>query len=254
MLQPPPSRSHSVNATLLIFAQPRLLRITPTIVNNEIDKQTYHDQTKRDGIQPVDLEMKDLNPNHGTPKVAREQTDVEKGGAAHAEHERRDGIEDEEKHVKADDVADDGARPRRVPEALAVKDAGLRAVDQHAPEREHAHHLVHGPLADEELLQHVGEAVEGGAEEREQVALELVFGGKLVCAGEVVRHHEQANAADAGEDADYLRELVADVEEGEGYCDDDYDGPEVDELSGQNCGLLFHLVTDHAGVWRVVRT
>jgi len=46
----------------------------------------------------------------------------------------------------------------------------------------------------------------------------------------VIRHHEQADAADAGKDADYLWELISDVEEDEGYDDDDYDGPKVDEL------------------------
>src|SRR5215469_10152816 len=179
MFQSPPSRSHSVNTALLILAQPRLLRITPTIVNNEIDKQTQHDQTKRNGIQPVNLEMKYLNTDHGTPKVAGEQTNVEKGRAAHAKHKRGNGVEDKEQQVEADDVTYDGARPRRVPETRAVEDAGLGTVDEHAPEGKHAHHLVHWPLTDEKLLQDVGEAVEGGAEKREEVAFELVLGGEL---------------------------------------------------------------------------
>jgi hypothetical protein len=230
MLQSPPSRSHSVNTTILILAQPRLLRVTPMIVNDEINKQANHDQTKRDRIQPVNLEMKYLNTDHGTPKVAREQTNVEKGSAAHAEHKRRDRVEDKEQQVKADDVTYDSSRPRGVLETLSVEDTSLSTVDEHAPERKHTYHLVHGTFANKELLQDVGEAIEGGAEKCEEVTFELVLGRELVCARDVVRYHEQADPTDTGKDSNYLRELVVDVEEDEGYDDDDYDGPKVDEL------------------------
>jgi len=50
----------------------------------------------------------------------------------------------------------------------------------------------------------------------------------LVRAGDLVRSENDAQTADAEQDAEDLRVVVADFEEEEGDDDDDYDGPEVD--------------------------
>lgn len=115
----------------------------------------------------------------------------------------------------------------------------MRAVDDHAPPADLADDFVQRPLADEELLGDVAEAVEGGAGEREQVALQLAAGGDVaaVDAGDVVRAEEDAHAADAGEDAQDLGPVVADPEDEEGDRYDDDDGPEVYQLRREDGGV-----------------
>jgi len=234
MVQSPPCCAHSVNATLLVVTEPWLLRITPSIINNEINKQAQHDENKCNRVQPMYRFMEDLNSDNGAPKIARQQRNVHEGCAAHAEDERRNRVEDEQEDIEADYVSDDSARPRRIAKVGAIEDTGLGAVDDHSPERQHANDLVHGPLADEELLQDVAKAVEGGAQQREQVALQLVLRRELVRAREVVRHHQQADARHAREDAHDLRHLVPHVQEQERDHHHDHDRPEVDQLRGQD--------------------
>ncbi len=78
------------------------------------------------------------------------------------------------------------------------------------------HNFIQRSLADEELLRYITHTVEGGAEQGEEVAFELVAAGDAPEAralGDVVGAKEDANAADADEDADDLEGVVADVEE-----------------------------------------
>jgi hypothetical protein len=53
----------------------------------------------------------------------------------------------------------------------------------------------------------------------------------------VIGAEENAHAADADEDAEDLGPVVADAEEEEGYRDDDNDGPEVNQLRGEDGGV-----------------
>lgn len=118
----------------------------------------------------------------------------------------------------------------------------MRAVDEHAPEGELADDFVEGLFGDEEFFKDVGEAVEGGAQEGEEVAFDLVGGAELVVACDLVGAEDYAYAADAEKDADDLGPVVAYFEEQEGDDDYDYNGPEVDELGAEN-GCLEVLLT-----------
>ena len=182
-------------------------------------------------------DVEHVDADDGAPEVARQQADVEERRAAHAEDQRRDAVEDEEREVEAGDVPADGGRPRGVAERGPVEDGRLGAVDDDAPEREHGDHLVRGALGHEELLQRVGEAVEGGAKQAEEVALELVLGGEVVGVRDLVRREEDAHAGDAGQDAADGGHAVAHVQREERDDDDDNDGPEVDQLRGQDRGV-----------------
>ena len=182
----------------------------------------------------MDVLVEDLDANHDPPEIPREQRNVEKGRRGEAEDHGRAGVEDQQAERVPDHVAADLAVvPRRCPVAVPIEDAAHRPVDDGAPEPQLAHDLVQRPLAHEELLRDVAHAVECGADEREEVALELVAARDAAEAGplgDVVGTEEDAHAADADEDADDLGGVVAHVEEDEGDEDDHYDGPEVDEL------------------------
>lgn len=73
-----------------------------------------------------------------------------------------------------------------------VEDAGLCAVDEHAPERKLTHDLVQRAFGDQPLLKHVAEAVESGAEQGEKVAFDGTRGAKAVCARNVIGAEDDA--------------------------------------------------------------
>lgn len=231
---PPPRRPQPIHAPLLAPPKPRLQRVPQYALAHEIDDQATDDADKGDGVHPVDALVEDFDANDDAPEVARQQGDVEEGGRGEAEDEGRARIEDQEAERVAGHVAADFAVvPDGGSVAGAVEDAAHGAVDEHAPEAELADDFVERSLAHQEFLGHVAHAVERGADEGEEVAFELVAARDAAEAGalrNVVGAEEDADAADADEDADDLGRVVADVEEDEGDEDDDYDGPEVDEL------------------------
>lgn len=53
----------------------------------------------------------------------------------------------------------------------------------------------------------------------------------------MITGEQDTHAADADEDAEDLCGMVADVEEEKGDGDDEDDGPEVDELGGEDGGV-----------------
>nr|POE79911.1 uncharacterized protein CFP56_07977 [Quercus suber] len=120
----------------------------------------------------------------------------------------------------------------------AVEDGALHADDDHAPERQLAKDFVDGPFADEEFFKHVGETVARRADEREQVAFDGVGGGSAVGPRDVVRGYQDAETATAHQYANVLRNMVANFQEDQRDEDDDGDGPEVDELRGEDGGVL----------------
>ena len=192
----------------------------------------------------MNMFTEDFHPNNDPPEITRQQTDIEESRRSETEHDRRAGIEDEQTEgIPRQVPAHFAVVPDRLRVAGSIEDARHGAVDEHAPEAELAHDLVERALADEELLGHVAHAVEGGADEGEEVAFELVAARDAAEAGtlcDVVAAEEDADAADADEDADDLRWVVAHVEEDGGDEDDHYDGPEVDQLGGEDgsVGLL----------------
>ncbi|KAH6604416.1 hypothetical protein Trco_007862 [Trichoderma cornu-damae] len=225
------------HAALLVLAQPGLLGVAEDAAGEEVDDEADDDGDKGNGVQEVDGVAKDVDADDDAPEVGRQEGDVEEGGAAHAQDERGEGVEDEEEQGVADEPAGDGAVPVGVLEGFAVKDGGLDAVDDHAEEAQEGEDVVHGPLGDEPLLEDVGDAVQGGAEEAKEIALDHVDAGAAVGAGDVVGGEEDAHAAAADEDADDLEGLVAHAQQGEGDDDDADDGPEVEQLGGQEVGV-----------------
>lgn len=181
--------------------------------------------------------MEDLDANDDTPEVAGEQGDVEDGGATGAEQDGYEGVEEAENESVSDQPAGDVAVPGGFAEGLAVEDGGLDTVDAGAEEADEGQELVHGGLGDEELLEDVAEAVESGAEQGEEITLDHVDTGAAVRLLQVIGADEDAHTAAADEDADDLEEAVADAQDQEGDDDDNYDGPEVDELGGHEVGV-----------------
>lgn len=100
-------------------------------------------------------------------------------------------------------------------EGVTVENAGLCAVDEHAPESQLANDFVQGPFRDEPFFEDVGETVERSAQKRKQIALDCVGSAKVIGAGDVVRAKDDAQTTDAEQDAEDLRVVVADLEEDE---------------------------------------
>ena len=183
-------------------------------------------------------QAKHLDPNQHAPEVRRQQRDVEKGRRREPEQHRRQRVKGEEDERVADEIAGDGGVPGGVAKGVAVEDGRLRAVDEHGPETELADDFVQRASADEDFFGDVGETVEGGGRDGEEVAFELVgCGAANVVALDVVGRKQDAHATAAEQDAGVLGDVVADVQEDERDCDDDDNGPEVDELGGQNVGV-----------------
>jgi len=172
--------------------------------------------------------MKDMNPHNCAPKVTRQQANVQKRRRAHAEHNRTNRVKQHKDQIITGHVATNLRGPRCMSNGMTVKNRSLRAIDDDAPKREHANDFVHGPLADQKLLQRVAEAVKSCAEQGKEVAFECVGGRVVVYVLDLVAGHEDAHAGHADEDAEDGCGSVAHFEEQEGTDDDYDDGPEVD--------------------------
>lgn len=238
-LRPPLRRSHPADPLLLVLPQPGLEGVPEHLPPQKVGHLAENDAHKGDRVHEVDRQLEDLDADHDPPEVRREQADVEEGRAAHAEDERARAVEQAQGQRVAGQVSADRGVPHRGPEGAPVEDGGLHAVDDRPPLPELADDLVQRPLGEHELLEDVGQPVEGCAEQREQVALELVarVDRVLVRARDVVARQQDAQPADADQDAEHLGPVVADLEEEEGDDHDDDDGPEVDERGGEDGGV-----------------
>lgn len=152
----------------------------------------------------MDLEAEDVDADDDTPEVCGEKGDVEDGGAAHAEDDGGESVEEGKTQGVAYEPAGNVRVPSGVLEGLAVEDGGLDAVDDHTEHANVGQDVVHGSLGDEPFLEDVAGSVEGGAEESEKVSLDGVFGVSAVGAGDVVGGEEDAHASAADEDTDDL--------------------------------------------------
>lgn len=229
------------DAALLVLAEPGLLGVAEQAAGQEVGDEPEDDADKGNGVEEVDRVAKDADANDDAPKVGGEEGNVEERGGAHAQDERCEGVEEGQAEGVADEPAGDLGRPVGLLEGLAVEDGGLDAVDNHAKEADEGEDVVHGRLGDEPLLEDVAGAVEGGAEQGKEVALERVGGLAVVGVGHVVGREKDAHAAAADEDSNDLEDLVADLEEEEGDEDDADNGPKVDELRRQDVGVAVGL-------------
>lgn len=226
------------HTVFLGVAEPWFLGIAKHAASQEVSELAHDDEDEGDGIQEVDLVSEDAHADDGAPEIAGEQGDVEEGGRGDSQEEGHDGVEERQHQRVPDDVPDDGAAEVGRLETVAVEDGGLGPVDEEAEETEEGEDLVRGALADEPFLARVGQAVEGGAQEREQVALDQVHARPTVGALDVVARQQDAGAADADEDAGDLEDLVPHAQQQERYDDDHDDGPEVDELGRQDVRVV----------------
>lgn len=201
---------------LLILAEPGLLGLAEHAPGEEVDDEPEDDADEGDGVQVVDDVAEDLDADDGAPEVAREQRDVEEGGRRDAQQEGHDGVEEEQRDGEPGEVPAHLPVPRRLLEALPVEDRRLHPVDEHPEQPQEREHLVHGPLADEPLLERVGQAVAGGAEEGEQVALQHVLGVVVVDALEVVTGEQDTHTTAGDQDSQNLKQLVPHAQQQEG--------------------------------------
>ena len=227
-LHPSPRRPNPRTPTLLILAQPRLVRLSKHTLPAEVQHMPNNDKNKSNRVHPVNMKMEDLNTNSHTPKVSSQKRNIEERGRGKTEHERSERVEERENEGVPGEVTPNFRVPDRGGELSTVEDPSLNTIDEHSPESQLSNNLIHGLLRHQEFLQDIGETVEGGTEEREQVALHSVGGGKRVVTGQVVGAEENSHAAQTDDYAGVLGKVVAHLEEDEGDKYDDYDGPEVD--------------------------
>lgn len=225
--------SDTSDAAFLILAQPRLLGIAKQAAGQKVRDEAENDAHKGNGVEKVHRVAKDADANYDAPEIGSKERDIKHGGRAHAQNQRRKGVEEGEAESVANQPADDLRGPVCLLERVAVEDGGLDTVDDHAKEADEGEDVVHGGLGDEPLLEDVAGAVEGGAEEGEKVAFEHVGGVAAAIVGHLVGCNENAHAAAADKDADDLENLVADFEDEEGDENDADNGPEVEELRGE---------------------
>ena len=231
-------RPHPGHAILLVLAQPRLLGLAKDREVGKIQAQAEDDHGEGERVEAVKVISEDPDANRDAVEIAGQQADVEEGGRRQAQQHGHGRVEDEHDEGEAGLVAAHRGRPVGVAERLAVKDGGLHARDEHAPHADLADNLVQRRGRDQELLGHVAEAVETRAQQHEEVALEL--GGDAAAHAAAVlgvAGEKQAHAAAADQDADDLGPVVAHAQEGEGQDDDGDDGPEVDQLGGDDGGV-----------------
>lgn len=184
----------------------------------------------------MDMFMEHLDADTDTPEVHSEHGNVKERSGRKPKHQWRKTVKQEQTQRIARKVAADFTVPDGDTERVTIEDGSLGAVDEHAEEGHHTQHLIDGPFADEELLGRVTGAVEGGAEQGEEVAFELVrCGAGVACY--VVGGDEDADSADGDQNAHDLGDVVAHMEEEEGQDDHDGYGPEVDELGAEHVGV-----------------
>ena len=187
----------------------------------------------------MDGKAKHADTNSHTPEITRQKTNVEERRATHAEDDRSQGVEKRKRQCITHEVTAHGPVPSCLLPRIPIEDGRLDTIDDHAPETNLAHDLIQRTLARQELLGHITQAIERSTQERKQITLDLISATNVRAVGsrDMVGAHENAKTADADEDADDLSGVVPHVEEEEGDDDDEDDGPEVDELGGEDGGV-----------------
>ena len=117
--------------------------------------------------------------------------------------------------------------------AIAVKNTGLSAADQHSPEPKLTNDFIERSFAYKKLLSDISETIEGRPSQCEKIALKLIAAtdaSRSAALGDVVRAEEDANTTDANQDTHNLCPMVANVEDDKRYNDNNDNRPEIDEL------------------------
>lgn len=130
----PPRSAHPSNTSFLVLAQPGFGCFAQDFLAYEVDKQTADDAHECDGVHPVNVQMKDLDPNAYPPKVPRQKTDVEEGGTCQTEHNRYRRVEQGQDQSIASQVSANLPTPICSLKLLLVENAGLGPVPDHTPE------------------------------------------------------------------------------------------------------------------------
>lgn len=184
--------------------------------------------------------MEDLHSNDHAPEITGQKTDIKESSACQTEHERGTRVEDRKQERVSHEITTNIAIPDSAVERRTVEYASLGAINKHTPKTQLPHDLIKWSFRNQEFFSNVTEAVESCACEGKEVAFKLVTasdaaGGRALSY--VVAAEQDADAANADEDAHDLGRVVANAKDDEGDYDDNYDGPEIYELGGEDCGI-----------------
>jgi hypothetical protein len=180
------------------------------------------------------MQMEQPEPHNESPEVPCQQRNIKERRTGQPIQNRHEAVKQRQNECVSGKIASNLPIPRRGAETRAVEYPRLSAVDQHPPEPQLSDNLVHGAFGDEELLRHVAEAVERRAQQRKEIALQCVGCGVLVRTRYVVGCQHEPETRDADQYPHDLRPVVADFQEEEGQHHDNDDGPELDQLRGQD--------------------
>ena len=162
---------------------------------------TNHDERERDRIHPVNMKVEDPNAYQYAPEVAGQEGDIEKCGRGESEQDGSQGIEERERECITDYIVSHRTRPCGITDGMPVEDGRLGPIDEHAPEAKLTDDLVQRPLRHQELLGQIRETIEGGAEQSEEIASNLVVGRSNVAARDTITGQQQSHSAYANQDA-----------------------------------------------------
>lgn len=164
----------SQHTLLLVFAQPYLHRFAEDSLPQEIHKLPSDDEHKRDRVQEMDGIAKNPQTNDHSPEIAGQETDVEERGGSKPIYYRHQRIEQTQNECIAGQVAANLPIPHRIPEPITVEDTGLDPIDNRPPPTNLPNNLIKRPLAHQELLRYIGQAIERRACQSKEITLQLV--------------------------------------------------------------------------------
>lgn len=229
--------SKAQDTILLVVSKPGLLGIAENATGDKVDELTNDDEHESNRVQEVNLVAKNAGADDDTPEVGSQKRDVEESRATHSQHDRNQRIEQVHAQRKTNNPADNVAVPGGVIEGLSVKDGSLDSVDAHAKETQEGQDMVQMRLGHEPLLKDIGSTVERGAKQSKEITLDHIKTLAAVGTRDVVAANQNTHATAADEDTHDLEDSVADLEQEERDDDDANNGPEVDELGGEDVGV-----------------
>ncbi len=183
----------------------------------------------------MNAQVENLDTDAYTPEVSCQETDVEESSAGQPEHDRCQRVEQRKDQCVTGQVSANFTVPCSCSELVLVEDASLSAIPNHTPEAQLTDDFVKRPLGNEEFLDNVADTIASSTNEGEQIALDLVSLADTIargCSSDVITTNQDANASDADQDANNLRDVIPDPEKDEGYDNNNDDGEEVDQLCG----------------------
>ena len=183
----------------------------------------------------MNAQVENFDTDAYTPEVPCQETDVEESSAGQPEHDRCQRVEQRKDQCVTGQVSANFTVPCSCSELVLVEDASLSAIPNHAPEAQLTDDFVKRPLGNEEFLDNVADTITSSTNEGEQIALDLISLADTIargCSSDVITTNQDANASDADQDANNLRDVIPDPEKDEGYDNNNDYGKEVDQLCG----------------------